>query len=571
MKKLVLVFSMVVMLCVLNSCGGGETTSSDSGGGAGKKTAVMIDVTSENLTDALAELNAAGFNNVSSNADTDKEWKENRWIVISQSVEAGENYSVNDEIKLTCKKSCLLYLNLTAEYNFLFSTYDMDIYVDDELIGAVQNGKTITKLMQLLEGQYTVMACKSGDNSLKATKQLTITSDITFKSDIAHSGSSIEFKNMETLDSIVGASIKVPKVTGKVLREAMTELQEAGFINVREEPYSDIWDKDNWIVTKQGVESGTEVDQNEFIQLDCIKLDQYFNDNYSGKTLAEVEKAAKKSGFLLKYVSDEDRSDLTDTINSLDDSAKEYWVVVSAEQYTSEPKTAKLYLKYEESPEEKKKAEEEKIKAEEEKKKAEEEKKKAEEEKKKAEAEKKKAEEEKRKAEEEANAHQDKNDDTVASAETTPNGTETAEMPMPVMKGSSLDEAVAAAKKFGLSQQFDDEDFGYGTKNKSLCTSDWGLTLDIIYSTDSKEILMSSIVTAPIVSSNEQFEFIKAMSAVLCPQSSSESVASWVNENVGNSAITTIDGFGYELSFGPNNNALYSAGQERWEEWELTH
>ena len=399
MKKLVLVLSMVFMLCVLNSCGGGETSSSEPGVGAGKKTAMMIDVTSENLTDALADLKAAGFINVSSNADTDKEWKENRWIVISQSVEAGENYSVNDEIKLTCKKSCLLYLKLTSESNFMFSTYDMDIYVDDELVGAVENGKTITKLMQLLEGKYTVMACKSGDNSLKATKQLTITSDVTFKSDIAHSGSSIEFKNMETLDSIVGASIKVPKVTGKVLREAMTELQEAGFINVREEPYSDIWDKDNWIVTKQGVESGTEVDQNEFIQLDCIKLDQYFNESYSGKTLAEVENAAKKSGLLLKYVSDEDRSDLSDTINSLEDNAKEYWIVVSAEQYTSEPKTAKIYLKYEGSPEEKKKAEEEKKKAEEEKKKAEEEKKKAEEEKKKAEEEKKKAEEEEKKAE----------------------------------------------------------------------------------------------------------------------------------------------------------------------------
>ncbi len=399
MKKLVLMLSMVFMLCVLNSCGGGETSSSEPGAGAGKKTAMMIDVTSENLTDALADLKAAGFTNVSSNADTDKEWKENRWIVISQSVEVGENYSVNDEIKLTCKKSCLLYLKLTSESNFMFSTYDMDIYVDDELVGTVENGKTITKLMQLLEGKYTIIACKSGDNSLKATKQLTITSDITFKSDIAHSGSSIEFKNMETLDSIVGASIKVPKVTGKVLREAMTELQEAGFINVREEPYSDIWDKDNWIVTKQGVESGTEVDQNEFIQLDCIKLDQYFNESYSGKTLAEVENAAKKSGLLLKYVSDEDRSDLSDTINSLEDNAKEYWIVVSAEQYTSEPKTAKIYLKYEGSPEEKKKAEEEKKKSEEEKKKAEEEKKKAEEEKKKAEEEKKKAEEEEKKAE----------------------------------------------------------------------------------------------------------------------------------------------------------------------------
>lgn len=563
MKKIAYILLMMFVLSALAACGGVKTSSSEIKVDAEKSTVKMIDVTQINLSDALAELEAAGFVNVTSNASKDPEWDENRWVVISQSIEPGTQHAVDDEIVLTCKKKCLLYLNLTSESNFFFSTYDMDILLDETEIGTIANGKTITNLQQIIEGEYTLVARKSGDNSLKATKELKISSDITFKSDISHSGSSIEFKNMETIDGIVGASIIVPDVKGKVLREAMTELEEKGFINVKEEPYADIWDKDNWIVIKQGVEAGSEVDQNEFIQLDCIKLDQYFNESYSGKTLAEVEQMSKDSGFILKCINDEDGSDLTETLKGLDDKTKSYWIVMSAEQYTAENKTAKVYLKYEGSPEEKK-AEEERIKAEEEKKKAEAEKKKAEEEK-------KKAEEEKRRAEEEANANQDNNVDSDASAETTQNGSEAAEISMPVMQGSSLDAAVTVAKQFGLSEPFDDEDYGYGTKKKSLCTPDWGLMLDIIYSTDSKEILMSSIVTNTVVSSNEQFEFIKAMSAVLCPQSSSESVASWVNENVGNSSITTIDGFGYELSFGPNKNALYTAGQERWEEWESTH
>lgn len=141
---------------------------------------------------------------------------------------------------------------------------------------------------------------------------------------------------METLNSIAGASIKVPKVTGMVLSEALKELEEAGFINVREEPYSEIWDRDNWIVTKQGVEEGSKVDQNEFIQLDCKKLDQYFDETYSGKTLAEVEKMAQQSGFALKYYNAEDNSDLGATVSSLSEEVKEYWVVTSAEQYPSE-------------------------------------------------------------------------------------------------------------------------------------------------------------------------------------------------------------------------------------------
>ena len=413
MKKLVLVLFMLLMLNVLDACGGG-VTAVPGAASSGKESADMIDVTTKTLPDAVAELKAAGFTNVTSNTSSDKEWKEDRWIVVSQSVEAGQKHALEDEIKLTCKKLCLLYLDLKSESNLLFSTYDMDIYVDETLIGTVANGKTITKLMSLLEGKHTIVACKSGDNSVKATKELSVTSDITFKSDIGHGGS-IEFKNMETLDSIVGASIKVPKVTGEILSEAKKDLEEAGFINVREEPYSDIWDRDNWIVTKQGVESGSEVDQNEFIQLDCIKLDQYFSETYSGKTLAEVEKMAQQSGFSLKCTSAEDQSDLSDTINGLSEKEKEYWVVTSAEQYRSELKTAKIYLKREESPEEKKAAEEAKKKAEEEKKKAEEEKKKAEEEKKKAEEEKRKAEEEK-KAEEKKKAEEAEKNKEAANA-----------------------------------------------------------------------------------------------------------------------------------------------------------
>ena len=399
MKKCACILVMMFMFSVLVSCGGDKTSSSGIKAESEKNMVEMIDVTQMSLSDALAELKATGFTNITSNASTDPQWDEDRWVVISQSIEPGKQYAVDDEIELTCKKKCLLYINLTSDSNLIFSTYGMEILLNEAEIGTVENGKTITKLQQVIEGNYTLTARKSGDNSLKATKELTVSSDMTFKSDIGHSGSSIEFKNMETIDGIVGASIKVPEVTGKVLREALTELEEDGFINVREEPYSDIWDKDNWIVTKQGVKAGSEVDQNEFIQLDCIKLDQYFNETYSGKTLAEVEKLASASGFLLQYVSDEDRSDLVETIKKLDEKTKSYWIVMSAEQYSAENKTAKVYLKYEGSPEEKKKAEEEKKKAEEEKKKAEEEKKKAEEEKKKAEEEKKKAEEAEKKTE----------------------------------------------------------------------------------------------------------------------------------------------------------------------------
>lgn len=142
---------------------------------------------------------------------------------------------------------------------------------------------------------------------------------------------------------------------------------------------------------------------------------------------------------------------------------------------------------------------------------------------------------------------------------------------MPVMKGSSLESAVKVAEGYGLSQPFDDDDFGYGTKYRTMSTDDGGLMLNIVYSTETKEILMGSITTLPLASADDQKSFIKSMSKVLCPEASSGDVESWVSSNIGSATETTIDGVVYQLEFGPTDNALYFAGQQNWEEWDLTH
>lgn len=95
--------------------------------------------------------------------------------------------------------------------------------------------------------------------------------------------------------------------------------------------------------------------------------------------------------------------------------------------------------------------------------------------------------------------------------------------------------------------------------------------LDIIYSTETKEILTGSIITTQSVSADEQYSFIRSMSKVLCPEASATEVEAWVNANIGGYGETTIDDVDYQLDFGQKNNALYYAGQHKWEEWELTH
>lgn len=140
---------------------------------------------------------------------------------------------------------------------------------------------------------------------------------------------------------------------------------------------------------------------------------------------------------------------------------------------------------------------------------------------------------------------------------------------MPAMTGSSIDLATKKAKGLGV-KELSDEDFGHGTRCKSLSDSTGGLTIDIIYSSTSKELLCASISTVNIASSGEQKKFVKEMAPVLCPESDSTTVSSWVQNNVGSSQSTYINNFTYETAVGPSNNILYYAGYTEWEAWDLT-
>ena len=140
---------------------------------------------------------------------------------------------------------------------------------------------------------------------------------------------------------------------------------------------------------------------------------------------------------------------------------------------------------------------------------------------------------------------------------------------MPVMKESNVDTAEKKATQYGLSEQSED-DFGHGTKCKSLADSSEGLMLSITYSVETKEILCGTIVTNALASVDQQKTFIKDMSEVLCPLQDAKNVSEWVSSNIGTKNNTTINGIDYKMDLGPVQNALYYAGYDRWESWDLT-
>ena len=303
----------------------------------------VVAVTDMSYPEAVEALKAAGFSNVTSNIEPNTD--ESQWVVVKQSVDPGKKIRPGDKIELTCAMRCKLYIDVHSEANLMFSTYDITVSLDGTELGSIPNGKNFTLVADILSGDHTLVFCKAGSSSPKATKTISVTNDVTYSCDLAHSGSSIDIKNENIQDNINGAALEVIDVTGMVLSEAMTKLNEIGFSNLREEPYSDIWDKDNWIVTAQGIAAGTTADKNDFIQLDCIKLDEYFSRTYVGKSLSEVQELAAASGFSLKY-NDESGKDLDSKVASLNQESKTDWIVTKARQYGGADKTAMVTLQY---------------------------------------------------------------------------------------------------------------------------------------------------------------------------------------------------------------------------------
>ncbi len=139
---------------------------------------------------------------------------------------------------------------------------------------------------------------------------------------------------------------------------------------------------------------------------------------------------------------------------------------------------------------------------------------------------------------------------------------------MPVMKGTDVKVVAQRAKKFGMSEPYSDENFGHGTKMKSLANDSYTLSVDIIYSSRTGEILCANVITSPLLSAADQKTFILGMADVLCPSDDVDEVKDWINKQIGKKTSEEINGFDYSLSFGPKNNMLYDAGMSSWEEWD---
>lgn len=153
---------------------------------------------------------------------------------------------------------------------------------------------------------------------------------------------------------------------------------------------------------------------------------------------------------------------------------------------------------------------------------------------------------------------------SIAKKEATDDGV------IPSMPGASLSKAIERLNSRGYEIVYE-EDNNDGTRTLYITSSLSGIIVNILYVTDTLEI-MTARITSDLQSTNDdQKAIIKVMSELLCPAEDAEMVSDWVYSNVGSNAQVVINGFTYVLEVGPLNNILYYAGEFEWEDWYLEH
>lgn len=177
-----------------------------------------------------------------------------------------------------------LYINVNFEANLMFSTYDAEVYVDDNKLGAVQQGKSFSTTTTLSEGKHEIIFYKSGDKSVKGSTTIKMDNDKAFSCDIKAHNNSIDINNQKE----------------EPLKDYLASATE---IKPTEKPQ-----------VEESTQAPTKAPETE-PEVDLSQLDQY-----KGKLLADVLDNIKDLGYQTKYISTNAHSDLTYDIEAIKDS-----------------------------------------------------------------------------------------------------------------------------------------------------------------------------------------------------------------------------------------------------------
>lgn len=211
------------------------------------------------------------------------------------------------------------------------SVYDVNLLIDGELVDTLIGSQDYMSVFPLTKGEHTISLVKAENENVLIEDTINVSDNITYTGKLRTFSERIDLAEVTITDE---EYLITPNVTNITLDAAIKMLEDSGFVNIC---YFDEKGVQNaqtaeWIVIKQTPEGAAFSDRTTEVVLTCKRAEEYFAENFLGKTLGEVKLGIDSLGYnTIQYQSEEMDFDITEAISVADTEALKLYVVDSVE------------------------------------------------------------------------------------------------------------------------------------------------------------------------------------------------------------------------------------------------
>ena len=117
-------------------------------------------------------------------------------IVIGLTACQSEQSETNQAEEVQVEKFTVQ-VKIECEENLLFSRYDVNIFIDDELLCTLEHGATDTYTAELVEGEHTLKAEKEDESDVDGTVEFEVSENMELSYQLSLSNDQIEIEKIE--------------------------------------------------------------------------------------------------------------------------------------------------------------------------------------------------------------------------------------------------------------------------------------------------------------------------------------------------------------------------------------
>lgn len=147
-------------------------------------------------------------------------------IVIGLTACQSEQSETNQEEEMQVEKFTVQ-VEIACEENLLFSRYDVNIFIDDELLGTLEHGATDTYTAELVEGKHTLKAEKEDESDVDGTVEFEVSENTELSYQLSLSRNQIEIEKIEPEQDVPQKEEKIDEESTKKIKDTEENKDDA--------------------------------------------------------------------------------------------------------------------------------------------------------------------------------------------------------------------------------------------------------------------------------------------------------------------------------------------------------